>query len=231
MQWKTCVPSGLAISVAVTIALAAGCSSDPSPDEDTRRDPVAETVESPATEVTAWDCEDGSSVVSEVRSATDEIFLVLPEESLTLPHVVAASGARYENERITFWVKGDEATLARRSMKINCTRNSRDSVIARSRLAGNDFWGIGNEPGWTLEIGPDIVWVTDYGQTRYVVTRPDSRSKSDSTTWESELDGQPFSVTLSLGPCHDDMSGEEFETVVTIVHGERTYRGCGLGLH
>ena len=51
------------------------------------------------------------------------------------------------------------------------------------------------------------------------------------STWQSEIDGTPFSVTLSLGPCHDDMSGDEMETVVVLGYGDRTYRGCGVGLH
>jgi uncharacterized membrane protein len=76
-----------------------------------------------------------------------------------------------------------------------------------------------------------IVWETDYGETRYEIAAPEPVSPNDSSTvWQTEVDDQLWTLTLSEGPCFDDMSGAEFDTKVQIDFGDRTFRGCGQPL-
>lgn len=41
----------------------------------------------------------------------DEVELVLPDRTVVLPQVPAASGAKYQEARIIFWNQGNEARI------------------------------------------------------------------------------------------------------------------------
>lgn len=104
------------------------------------------------------------------------------------------------------------------------------SVWEKARQDGIDFRGVGNEPGWLLEIrdGETLVLMTDYGQTRHVFPAP----HADATVAEYDLDagGHRLRVTLEDGLCEDTMSGETFPTTVTVRLDTQTLHGCGRAL-
>jgi len=56
-------------------------------------------------------CADGTSVPATFDNEAENVTITLPDGTLTLPQVVAASGARYSDGTTTFWNKGNEATL------------------------------------------------------------------------------------------------------------------------
>ncbi len=62
-------------------------------------------------------CEDGAQLevafVEESRAA----YVQLDGKAMTLPQRLAASGARYKNGGVTFWIKGSEAQLKRPKKK------------------------------------------------------------------------------------------------------------------
>ena len=45
------------------------------------------------------------------RFENEAAVLTLPDRELRLPQVVSGSGARYSDGKITFWIKGDAASL------------------------------------------------------------------------------------------------------------------------
>jgi membrane-bound inhibitor of C-type lysozyme len=49
----------------------------------------------------AYRCEDGRYIVAHYRDPTDEVWLFLPGETVRLPHVPAASGAKYSDGATT----------------------------------------------------------------------------------------------------------------------------------
>lgn len=233
--------SALRALASVGLALSVGCGAGESERAADARAPAAspspqpsDPAEDAATRVHAWECEDGIYVVTELRQEPDEIFVFLPDDNLTLPHVPAASGAKYSDGSSTLWTKDREMSLelaGRQSLR--CRLDLRRSQIESSKLAGYDFWAIGNEPGWVLQVGAGrLVWVTDYGQTQIIAEpgEPEIDAEARRTVFTASADGLDLSVTLIGEPCADDMSGEAFETQVVIVHGERTYRGCGQAL-
>lgn len=183
----------------------------------------------------AYDGDDGSYIVVHLHADTDEATIFLPRQTVRLPRVSSASGAKFSNHTITFWTKGDEATLELQDGKvIRCTENRRRSRIEDSKLRGNDYWATGNEPGWTLEIGPETtVLLTDYGETRYEFRTPEPRVDSEGrrTTYSTRDDGVQIVIRILGEPCHDSMSGEAFESTVEIQVGEQRLMGCGLALH
>jgi membrane-bound inhibitor of C-type lysozyme len=186
----------------------------------------------PASHAFAFDCGE-QRVVVEYRGM-EEVFLFLPDTTLTLPHVRSASGAKYSEGAITFWSSGEEASLERDGRTVNCVMNRRASIIEDAKLSGMDFWATGNEPGWTLEIGSETsVLVMNYGEDHYEFAAPEPSVDAESrrTLYELELDGRALVIELTGEECFDSMGGERFETTVTLEFGGQSYPGCGQALH
>jgi len=186
----------------------------------------------PPSHAFAFDCGE-ERVVVEYRGV-EEIFLFLPDTTLTLPHVRSESGAKYSEGAITFWSRGEEAFLERDGQMVNCVMNRRASIIEDAKLSGMRFRATGNEPGWTLEIGFETsVLVMNYGQDRYEFAAPEPSVNAETgrRLYELELVGRTLVIELMRKECFDSMSGERFETTVTLEFGGRSYPGCGLALH
>jgi len=181
-----------------------------------------------------YECDDSTVVVTQLDAPSGGLWVFLPEETVLLPHVPAASGAYYSNGAVSVWSKGSQAMIEVSSVQRRCTENRRRSVIEDAKLRGNDFWASGNEPGWTLEIGPEFtVLRTEYGQTLYTLrTRsPETSAEARRSTYDLEVQGTRVRIVVEDQPCNDSMSGEAFPSTVTVEVGERTLYGCGLALH
>ena len=184
----------------------------------------------------SFDCvaEAPLSVVVSYRDP-DAVWLFLPERTVKLPRVRSASGAKYSDGKTVFWTQGQEARIELSDGQVwACAENRRRSVIEDAKLRGMDFWATGNEPGWTLEIGPDsLVLVTGYGAERHVFpgTEPQVDNDAGIATWQVEAAGHALRAVLTGGGCRDDMSGEAFETAVNVVFDGASLRGCGTALH
>jgi putative lipoprotein len=183
----------------------------------------------------AYECEDGSYVVAQLRPESDDVFLFLPSESLRLPQVPSGSGARYSDGTVTFWTEGREALVGPESGElVSCRENRRRSIIEDAKLRGNDFWATGNEPGWTLEIGPQTtVFVTNYGQERYEFPTPEAvvDGEARSTIYRGSADGADIVIRILGQPCQDSMADESYESTVEIRVDGNPLNGCGMALH
>jgi membrane-bound inhibitor of C-type lysozyme len=190
---------------------------DPSPDP-------------PALQSFVYECDAEVRVVAHFAHP-DSVRLVLPDQSVVLPRVRAASGAKYADGSITFWTKANEATIERAGGdRRTCLENRRLSVIEDARRRGMEIWATGNEPGWTLQIGPEqILYTGDYGATR--LSFPSAQPQVDAvlgrTTYTTEREGQTLEVSMVDEECLDDMSGEPFSLTVELRLGGRLLRGCG----
>ena len=220
------------------ILVAAGCArndvTEPPMADDVQRAVVAVDPLPPMVEAFAWDCDDGSMVVSEFDGETDELWLFLPDETVKLAHLPTGSGAKYGNDTISFWSKGDEAMLETDGVTRKCTVNRFRSTLESIKLSGGDFWATGTEPGWTLVIYPDwLVLTTGYGEQRYeveITVRCEDRGAQPYVV-RGAVGERALAVELRAGPCFDSRSGEEFETAVEIDFAEQHLIGCGRALH
>jgi len=190
----------------------------------------------PARFARAYDCDDGFHLVAEFRPEDDTVYLFLRERGAILPRVRSASGAKYDDPGagVTFWEKGGEATLISEGAQRRCVENRRRSIVESVKLRGADFWGTGNEPGWSVEVYPDrVVWIGDYGRTRHEarVGAPEVDPTGRIATYAGSSDGHELVVTLKGEPCVDSMSGESFETSVEVRLDTQVFRGCGQPLH
>lgn len=226
-----------AVSVATALSVACSCSPQPSPGDagELETSAAAEPTRSQDSTVRAYDCGNELYVVAEFRPATDDVWLFLPWKSDSLPHIPSASGAKYDDGETTFWTKGDKASLKTgEGVEQSCVENRRRSIVESAKLRGNDYWATGNEPGWSLELGPErMVFVTDYGESRYEAPTPEPASDSSSrtTTWSSIADGHDLVVTIRGERCADTMSDETFESRVEVRLDDRVFSGCGQALH
>jgi len=106
--------------------------------------------------------------------------------------------------------------------------------LVHAKLGGADFRAVGNEPGWSLTIAHDsIVLVTDYGETRLAFPSPpvEELPQGRRSVYRARSPGHTLEVVLEAGGCRDSMSGDAFETTVTLTLDGRALRGCGRALH
>ena len=157
----------------------------------------------------------------------DRVVIELTDRTLTLPHVVSASGARYSDGTVTFWSKGREAALELNGRHQTCRERREPWQEAADR--GVDFRAVGQEPGWFLEIdnGKQIRLVYDYAEHELVVPAPAPASKGAAVVYDTTVQSRRLVIVIEEAPCTDSMSGEAFPRTVSVAIGERTLRGCG----
>jgi len=186
----------------------------------------------------AYDCDQEQKwnwVVS-FDEGDDTMTLFAPDKTMKLRRLISGSGARYgnEDESVVFWSKGDGATIEMDGRTMRCRENRRRSWIEQAKLQGFDFYGVGNEPGWQLKLGGErVVFVTDYGNQRFVFGRPKMKEEKAKlmTTYRAAEGGHRIDVVLRGTECADSMSGEKFETTVLVVFDGKPLPGCGTPLH
>ena len=171
-----------------------------------------------------------------VRTEGETAWLFLPSQTVRLAQVPSASGTKYSDGLVTLWTKGEEAMLqAGGEIWRNCRNNRAMAIWEDAKLRGVDFRAVGNEPGWNLEIsaGSEVVFIGDYGQTEYRFSAPDPSVDKDGrrTTYVVADENHEVVIVLEGRRCQDTMSGESFDTTVTVrLDGDR-YAGCGRALH
>jgi len=182
-----------------------------------------------------WNCDGGLTLRMKNLYREGAITLAMHEGPRKLPQVVSASGAKYSDGSLTFWTKGDTATFERQgSAPVNCREARYESLLADARERGVRYLGRGNEPGWTVEVGPGarLEFVTNYGQDRHSF---DAATESGAETAgarvvRAEHGDQRIKVSVTTEACTDDMSDEHFEQLMIVEYGGKAFRGCATAL-
>jgi len=182
-----------------------------------------------------WDCDGGLKLRMKNLYREDAITLDLHEGPRKLPHVAAGSGARYSDGSLTFWTKGGAAILERPgSAPVNCRELRAESVIADARERGVRFRGLGNEPGWLVEIGPGahLLYSGNYGEDRREFDDATEQAGGQAGVQVFTAGSGPdrITVTVTRQACSDDMSGESFDLRMDITVGGKGYRGCATAI-
>lgn len=99
-----------------------------------------------------------------------------------------------------------------------------------ARAAGVDFRGVGQEPGWIMDIYTrgiiKLAWAYGENFAQFAVTQP-ANGPEGTTLWQGSADGRDIAVTILRAPCQDAMSGEAYPSTVEVVIDGQTLRGCG----
>jgi len=187
-----------------------------------------------------YDCSDRGAVLSvTTRLGPGELAVWLPAELgggyFVLGQTRSASGSRYEGDDVMVWIKGEEARFEAQGERLTgCVLNTYRSIWEHARLSGVAFRGIGNEPGWSIEIRERrIDLILDYGARSLTAEFAPSmvQSVAGQTEYQTEIGSQPLLVTIARFPCNDTMSGEPFEAAVTVRLGQQEFHGCGRFLN
>ena len=104
------------------------------------------------------------------------------------------------------------------------------AAVVAPALANGDgsFRAQGNEPFWSLGLGEgEIIFRPMDGAEVRVKPIPQPRQDGGATVYEATSDGTGLTVTVSPVLCSDTMSGIPFPSTVTVVHGGKTFSGCG----
>jgi len=190
--------------------------------------PVAAPVVAPKTYV--FVCSD--SLAYTVRASEAEAWLFHRAGTRRLTAVPAERGARYADGAFELRIENELAQLGESGGPLQSCRNDpRRAVWERAKLDGADFRAVGNEPGWCLEIlaGTRMVLLADYGATRLELPLPEP--SVDHAARRTRWDAGEIVLEVIGRPCRDSMSGESFETEVSVHWRGRTLRGCGRALH
>lgn len=180
-----------------------------------------------------WNCDSGQTLRMRNLLREDAVTIEMHEGGRKLPRVTGASGSRYSDGSLAFWIRGDTAVLERPgAAAVNCRENRSESLLADARVRGAAWRGTGNEPGWTLEIGPGsrLEFVTNFGEERHAFDGA-TESGAGGARVISAVEGErPIRVTVSADDCTDDMSGRAFDHRMVVEFGGETYRGCAAAL-
>ena len=94
-----------------------------------------------------------------------------------------------------------------------------------------DFRGVGQEPGWQLELrkGSEMRFTYDYGKGTAITPAPAAQvdAASGTRTYHAQSGGNDLEVVIVPVRCTDAMSGRPFAATVSVTLNGRAYRGCG----
>lgn len=159
--------------------------------------------------------------------------LWLQDRYVVLAQVSSESGTEYEKDDVSFWSKGDEAmlTVAGQSYQ-NCHLAPARVPWEDARRRGVEFRGVGNEPGWYLEIqsGRQLLFVGDYGSQRVLVPDAGEERVGPARVYHGADAAHDLRVEIVDEPCADTMSGEMFPSRVAVTLNSIVYQGCGQTL-
>jgi uncharacterized membrane protein len=181
-----------------------------------------------------WECAGGLEFVLKNLWRENAVTLELHEGSRRLEHVPSASGAKYADQSIEFWTKGGAGLFQHKpAAQVKCSENRARSLIEDARARGVVFRGLGNEPGWMVEVGPvtSLVFETNYGAERHEFPNATSGGElAAGRTWRAVQDGQTIEVMVKQEACQDDMSGQPYEYSFRVTFAGTTLQGCGARL-
>jgi heat shock protein HslJ/membrane-bound inhibitor of C-type lysozyme len=226
MRWACSLLAAALLAACGPTGAAGG---DPAPDAAAAPEAGAEA--SAEGERWVYRCEAGDAFSARVQG--DSVTVRDGMRTHTLPRVESASGARYGAGGVTFWSRGEEATLETPDgRRRTCTGEVAADPWNEARLLGYDFRAVGQEPGWLLEIaeGRWIHLAADYGERVIHVPAPAPIEAGGATVYDARTEAHALRVEIERTPCQDTMSGESFPATVRVTLDGQEYRGCGRPL-
>jgi uncharacterized membrane protein len=104
-----------------------------------------------------------------------------------------------------------------------------DTLWQHKKNAGVDFFGIGNEPFWNIEIdeqGQTTIRMADWESAVSLKTPPVSLHSKDSIVYQF-ADPTKTRIVLYNRSCSDGMSDNVYAQKIKLQYKNLTYSGCG----
>lgn len=198
-------------------------------------EPASETLLLPA-KTWVFQCAGQPPIVAQTEAG--QVAVWLPEAGFQrLPKVASLAGNHYQNGQLKLVVEANSATVVdQHSRYTECQLDRRAAIWESAKLRGVQFRAVGNEPGWHLELNPslgELLLVTQYGQQQQIIPLPPvqtdkgaRQARYQAVTKDGEID-----LLIKGLPCTDSMSGESFESQVTLRVNGQILQGCGRALY
>ncbi len=108
-----------------------------------------------------------------------------------------------------------------------------DPVWNKKRSQGIDFFGMGNEPAWTIEIvnGKSVRFKLENRKEDIVAPLESIVENSDSIVYHLTSDQVSWSVIIFPEFCMVGNSDDLYRYKVVVTHEGEVYTGCGIMLH
>lgn len=175
-----------------------------------------------------FECSAGKEFVVDINDDGSWLF----REQQTLQLTEPSGLVSYTAPGIELLIYKDDATLREVGQTtLFCKNNPKRAIWEHAKLSGVDFRAAGNEPGWSLELiaGSQIVFIINYGSER--IERPLPEAISDEASRTTRWVAQDLTIEVSGASCRDDMSGDLYESTVTVYWNNQQFHGCGKALH
>ena len=111
------------------------------------------------------------------------------------------------------------------------------TVWDAAKARGVRFRGIGQEPGWIVDVLGDpgserLELTADYGEIKLTFDSAVREEKADPlrTFYRAKTGEHSIEVEISPEKCADTMSGQPYESTVVVRFDGRELRGCGKKL-
>lgn len=218
----SCRRSSATAALIAALAGLSACQPPPPPSPPPRLEPQAAGA-------SVYTCADGSGATLR-RGAERSGRLFLPGRSVAVEQVPAASGVLWEGGGTSLHSKGLEALLTLPDGRsLQCWEAPDSGPWVDARLRGIDYRGVGQEPGWLIEIDHAriIHLALDYGQREVWLPPVRPAVAGDRATYVIDSDGAEAVIVIDDAPCTDPMSGEAFPTRVSVTLNGQRYDGCG----
>jgi membrane-bound inhibitor of C-type lysozyme len=167
------------------------------------------------------------------RLGPGEMAVWFEDRYVILSQVRSASGVKYQEGDILFWLKGEEGMLVRAEQQYrDCQQLPREAPWADAHRRGVDFRAVGNEPGWHLEIqhGRAMLFVGDYGELRVSTPDPGEIIQERVRVYHAVTEANDLRVEIVDELCLDTMQDDQYPAQVSVMLNGRLYRGCGRAL-
>ncbi len=181
-----------------------------------------------------YSCDEGGAF--SVQYMEDAAVVVLDGKRLELSRTAAGGTPQYEGGDYVLRLNGRQAVLdTSDERRARCAARPAETPWENAALRGVSYRGLGQEPGWYVEVTPDqsLLYVGDYGET-VIMTGPPDFSHDGAlgiTTYTATSDmAQPLILRIEETPCSDTMSDEAFPTRAQIQVGAQVHLGCGRWL-
>ncbi|MDD7805719.1 MAG: hypothetical protein PUP46_09220 [Endozoicomonas sp. (ex Botrylloides leachii)] len=218
------------------VGVLAGCANKPAHNEPvvqytvTQHDQGAFPSQSMHGRVLFLQCPGGYEFPAYIQK--DTAWLFLPEGTKRLVSGKSTGGDHYSNGEYSFLVGKDDAVLIVDGLAVKqCRNNEKKAVWEEAKLRGADFRAVGIKGEWSLELSLEgnTVFIGDQGNTRILFKTPDpiiDREKMTST-YNMNNGEHHLVVKIEGKSCHDPISGQLFDTSVTLHLDKQVLKGCG----
>lgn len=189
----------------------------------------------PAAQTLVYECpgREDATFRFTARLGPGEMAVWVDDRYLVLSRVRSASGIKYLEGDVLFWLKGEEALLNIGSRHYaGCRLVPARAPWEDARRRGVIFRAAGNEPGWYLEFdgGGHALYVGDYGTTRLEFPDTEQIRLAGGRILQATGGEHDLRVEIVEGLCVDTMQGDSYPARVVVQVDGKSLQGCGMEL-